>query len=81
MNGLFKKGEPCTHPGCFNHVSHPCEGCGRIAGNYQAHLCQECGYDVFQTIGNKVSCSKCGEVRGYIVLQTDFYRVEGFVNR
>lgn len=25
-------GEPCDHPGCLSHVSHPCEGCGRIAG-------------------------------------------------
>jgi hypothetical protein len=24
--------EPCSHPGCLNHVTHPCEGCGRIAG-------------------------------------------------
>lgn len=26
---VFKDGEPCKHPGCKNHVSHPCEGCGR----------------------------------------------------
>jgi len=25
-------GEPCTHIGCLNHITHPCEGCGRIAG-------------------------------------------------
>ena len=25
-------GDPCDHPGCLHHVSHPCEGCGRIAG-------------------------------------------------
>ncbi len=25
-------GEPCDHPGCLNHLSHPCEGCGRIGG-------------------------------------------------
>lgn len=25
-------GEPCNHPGCLHHVTHPCEGCGRIAG-------------------------------------------------
>lgn len=25
-------GVPCKHPGCLSHVSHPCEGCGRIAG-------------------------------------------------
>ena len=28
----FKDGEPCGHPGCLSHVTHPCEGCGRIAG-------------------------------------------------
>lgn len=29
----YKEGEPCEHPGCLNHVTHPCEGCGRIAGH------------------------------------------------
>ena len=28
--------EPCGHPGCLHHVSHPCEGCGRIAGRAPA---------------------------------------------
>jgi len=23
---------PCLHPGCYSHVTHPCEGCGRIQG-------------------------------------------------
>lgn len=23
-------GVPCSHPGCASHVTHPCEGCGRI---------------------------------------------------
>jgi Fe2+ or Zn2+ uptake regulation protein len=22
----------CNHPGCRNHITHPCEKCGRIAG-------------------------------------------------
>ena len=26
----LKDGEPCSHPGCSSHISHPCEGCGRI---------------------------------------------------
>lgn len=26
-----KPGEPCDHPGCCNHITHSCEGCGRIA--------------------------------------------------
>lgn len=29
---LLKDGEPCWHPGCLHHVTHPCEGCGRTAG-------------------------------------------------
>jgi len=24
-------GEPCDHPGCSGHISHPCEACGRVA--------------------------------------------------
>ena len=28
----LKNGEPCEHRGCLDHVSHPCEGCGRIGG-------------------------------------------------
>jgi hypothetical protein len=26
-----RPGEPCGHPGCVSHLSHPCEGCGRYA--------------------------------------------------
>ena len=25
-----KNGEPCSHPGCKNHFTHPCEVCFRI---------------------------------------------------
>lgn len=32
MSLSFKDGEPCDHPGCLGHVTHPCEGCGRVAG-------------------------------------------------
>jgi hypothetical protein len=28
----LKDGEPCRHPGCLSHRTHPCEGCGRIVG-------------------------------------------------
>ena len=28
----LRDGEPCNHKGCLSHISHPCEGCGRIAG-------------------------------------------------
>lgn len=33
MDAKFPDG-PCEHPGCFAHVTHPCEKCGRIAGTY-----------------------------------------------
>ena len=32
----LKRGEPCSHNGCLNHKTHPCEGCGRIAGSYES---------------------------------------------
>jgi len=25
-------GVPCKHPGCLAHITHPCEGCGRVGG-------------------------------------------------
>lgn len=25
-------GVACGHPGCLNHLTHPCEKCGRISG-------------------------------------------------
>lgn len=28
----LEDGEPCKHPGCLSHITHPCEGCGRIGG-------------------------------------------------
>lgn len=34
MGKMLRPDEPCDHPGCLSHVSHPCEGCGRIAGRY-----------------------------------------------
>lgn len=38
----LKPGEPCDHPGCLSHITHPCEGCGRTAGKgyvfVQQHL-------------------------------------------
>lgn len=29
---VYKEEEPCSHPGCLSHITHPCEGCGRVAG-------------------------------------------------
>lgn len=30
---VLRDGEPCAHRGCLSHISHPCEGCGRIGGH------------------------------------------------
>ena len=30
----LRPNQPCRHPGCLHHVTHPCEGCGRIAGRW-----------------------------------------------
>lgn len=32
----LEPGEPCEHPGCAAHVSHPCEGCGRYGAGLLA---------------------------------------------
>lgn len=29
----YPDGVPCDHPGCASHISHPCEGCGRIGAS------------------------------------------------
>lgn len=29
---MLEDNKPCDHPGCLSHVTHPCEGCGRVAG-------------------------------------------------
>ena len=29
----YDRFEPCEHKGCLNHLSHPCEGCGRVGGD------------------------------------------------
>lgn len=30
--------EPCDHRGCLSHHTHPCEGCGRIAGQWSGKV-------------------------------------------
>lgn len=37
----LRDGEPCDHKGCLHHISHPCEGCGRIAGKTIQKLTKE----------------------------------------
>jgi hypothetical protein len=35
---IWKDGIPCKHPGCLSHITHPCEGCGRIGGRYLEYI-------------------------------------------
>jgi hypothetical protein len=49
----LRDGEPCTHPGCLKHLTHPCEGCGRVGGRSRCEhdrlnedgICRACGED------------------------------------
>lgn len=34
----YEDGEPCGHFGCERHVSHPCEGCGRINARGESRI-------------------------------------------
>ena len=49
----LRDGEPCSHPGCLKHLTHPCEGCGRVGGRSRCEhdrlnedgICRACGED------------------------------------
>lgn len=38
----LRDGVPCRHPGCPHHVTHPCDGCGRVGGRRTRHLFLDC---------------------------------------
>ena len=49
MEIKYNDGQPCEHNGCLNHISHPCEGCGRIGGRgvvYYDYVIKDIG-DIF----------------------------------
>lgn len=35
---ILKDGEPCDHKGCAQHVTHPCEKCGRIGAKGEVEM-------------------------------------------
>jgi hypothetical protein len=53
IGSRLRDGEPCTHPGCLRHLTHPCEGCGRVGGRSRCEhdrlnedgICRACGED------------------------------------
>ena len=60
----WREGEPCSHPGCLSHISHPCEGCGRIGGEYPEHPCRLC--DGFIQAGEDESKWGLDWYKGYV---------------
>ena len=77
-DNLREDGVPCGHAGCLSHVTHPCEGCGRIAGSYyrkplaaEDELCPRCKTPMSMYCRNKI----CTPVEDESV-----YFAEGFVN-
>ena len=44
MRVFYKDGEPCDHPGCTNHISHPCEICGRVGAKGEVLIIIPEGY-------------------------------------
>ena len=52
---VFKDGEPCAHSSCLSHVSHPCEGCGRIGGyRVTKPRCPRCGGDRLRRVSRRL---------------------------
>ena len=66
---MLREGESCKHRGCLNHISHPCEGCGRIGGRYVLESAIESDkyglYTTYDGYNHKImfggNCSRCGE--------------------
>jgi len=65
----MRDGEPCSHRGCLNHITHPCDGCGRIRGQRTLEFALETYNHSFAVTydgdKNKVLygtlCNRCGE--------------------
>jgi hypothetical protein len=50
--------QPCSHRGCLSHVTHPCEGCGRIAGQYPEDK-EKCTCAELRKQGDYRACPAC----------------------
>jgi GGDEF domain-containing protein len=56
---LLKDGESCGHPGCLNHITHPCEQCGRIGGKENAIVIND----------------KTKSMADYIIMKLEYYQL------
>lgn len=67
-------GPPCGHPGCLSHVTHPCEGCGRVAGRIDGEdpLADVIELDAYRPHRTGWStCRTCGHSVVSVILEQD----------
>jgi len=59
-----REGEPCLHPGCLQHITHPCEVCHRVGGRgvavYDIALEEESGSANYST--QQIKDKNCAEI-------------------
>lgn len=64
-------GEPCDHPGCLSHVTHPCEGCGRVAGKSAPRAVEMCSCGVNPATPSPHGCPYQEEINEDSTYQCD----------
>lgn len=74
----LRDGVPCGHPGCLSHISHPCEGCGRVGGrstdDWVAHKAVEDGANVGAAGSPVEEAPSCPECFKYLVAKKGKWR-------
>jgi ethanolamine utilization protein EutP (predicted NTPase) len=67
----MRDGEPCSHKGCLSHISHPCEGCGRIGGRKVITYIVKADMNKIQDIEKRFNVTwKSGFLEGLIFIES-----------
>jgi hypothetical protein len=86
----MRDGEPCNHKGCLSHITHPCEGCGRIGGktivkNFKSKeliekITYEVSTDAYDVLVNEMIQEgfKCNEILGEFSRDGKFMYIVSF---
>ena len=72
----LRDGEPCNHKGCLSHISHPCEGCGRIAGKQIAEADTIIGMDIASKDSSDFSAVSQKCVNCNTIIHTEIFKGE-----